>query len=95
MSINKSQVILKYLISYWLRAASLFLQEKRETARSLIDLKNSVWFTLGSENETKFCDPPHPQLKPFFSSTAGQGFQTLNDWQSYIHGKFHKKVQLI
>ena len=46
MSIENSQVILKYLI----------------------DLKSSVWFALGSEEEAMFCDN-------FFRSTTGQGFQ--------------------
>ena len=31
-------------------------------------------------------------LRTFFSSTAGQGFQTLNGWQSHILSKFHKIV---
>ena len=37
--------------------------------KCFMDLKSSVWFTLGSENETMsmFCDT-------FFRSTAGQGF---------------------
>ena len=39
--------------------------------KCFIDLKSSVWFKLGSEDETVFCDT----LEPFFSSTAGQGFQ--------------------
>ena len=35
-----------------------------------MDLKSSVWFTLGSEDETKFVT-----LETFFSLTAGQGFE--------------------
>ena len=35
------------------------------------DPKSSVWFTLGSEDETMFCDTSNY----FLSSTAGQGFQ--------------------
>ena len=38
--------------------------------KCFIDLKSSVWFTLGSEDETVFCD-----TSSFFSSTAGRGFQ--------------------
>ena len=38
--------------------------------KCFIDLKSSVWFTLGSEDETVFYD-----TYTFFSSTAGQGFQ--------------------
>ena len=41
--------------------------------KCFIDLKSSVWFTLGSEDETVFCDTTF-----FIStvlSTAGQGFQ--------------------
>ena len=87
MPINKSQVILKYLISYWLRAASLFLQEKRETARSLIDLKNSVWFTLGSENETKFCDsPPSPSVKTFFQLDSRSRFSN-SKWLAVLYSR--------
>ena len=37
--------------------------------KCFIDLKSSVWFTLGSEDETVFVT-----LRTFFSSTAGQGF---------------------
>ena len=42
--------------------------------KCFVDLKNSVWFTLGlgSENETMFCHTWH-----FFSLTAGQGFQNI------------------
>ena len=36
-----------------------------------IDLKFSVWFTLGSEN----AKPCFVTLRTFFRSTAGQGFQ--------------------
>ena len=38
--------------------------------KCFIDLKSSVWFTLGSEDETVFVT-----LRTFFSSTAGRGFQ--------------------
>ena len=39
--------------------------------KCFINLKSSVWFTLGSEDETVFCDT----YRTLFSSTAGQGFQ--------------------
>ena len=39
--------------------------------KCFIDLKFSVLFTLGSDDET-VCD-----TQTFFSSTAGQGFQNI------------------
>ena len=38
--------------------------------KCFIDLKSSAWFTLGSKDETVFCDAYN-----FFTSTAGQSFQ--------------------
>ena len=60
--------------------------------KCFIDLKSSVWFTLGSEDETI----SSVTLRTLFSSTAGQGFHTLNDEQSYILRKISqmKKIQL-
>ena len=57
-----------------------------------IDVKNSVWFTLGSEDETMVCDT---QLFP--AQLQVKVFKTLNDRQSYILRKFHKieKSQLM
>ena len=49
----------KYLMS---------IENSQAILKYFIDLKSSVWFTLGSEEETMFCDN-------FFRSTAGQGFQ--------------------
>ena len=40
--------------------------------KCFIDPQSSVWFTLGSEDETVFCD-----TYSFFSSIAGQGFQNI------------------
>ena len=40
--------------------------------KCFIDLKSSVWFTLGSEDETI----SSVTLRTLFSSTAGQGFHT-------------------
>ena len=52
--------------------------------KSFIDLKSSVWFTLGSEDETVFCDT-------FFSARLPvKVFKTLNGRQSHILSKFHK-----
>ena len=39
------------------------IKKSQAMLKCFIDLKSSVWFTLGSEDES------------FFSSTAGQGFQ--------------------
>ena len=60
--------------------------------KCFIDLKSSVWFTLGSEDETI----SSVTLRTLFSSTAGQGFHTLNDEQSYILCKISQmeKIQL-
>ena len=44
------------------------LQTKNHRSKQKTIAKSSVWFTLGSEEETMFCDN-------FFRSTAGQGFQ--------------------
>ena len=46
------------------------IKKSQAILKCFIDLKSSVWFTLGSEDETMFCD-----IQTFFSSTAGQGFQ--------------------
>ena len=56
------------------------LKKSQAILKRFIDLKFSVWFTLGSGNETMFCDT----LK-FFQvdcRSAGEGFQ--NTGQSYI-----------
>ena len=60
--------------------------------KCFIDLKSSVWFTLGSEDETI----SSVTLRTLLSSTAGQGFHTLNDEQSYILRKISQmeKIQL-
>ena len=50
-----------------------------------IDLKSSVRFTLGSEDETVFCD-----TELFSARVPVKVFKTLNGWQSYILSKFHK-----
>ena len=45
------------------------IKNSQAILKHFIDLKSSIWFTLGSEEETMFCDTN------YFSSTAGQGFQ--------------------
>ena len=34
----------------------MLIKKSQAILKCFIDLKNSVWFTLGSENETMFCD---------------------------------------
>ena len=64
------------------------MKKSQAILKCFIDHKYSVWFTLGSEGENMFCDTWN-----FFISTAGQGFKTLNDGQSYILSNFHKSKQ--
>ena len=45
------------------------IKKSEAILKYFIALKCSVWFTLGSEDETMFCDTT------FFSLSAGQGFQ--------------------
>ena len=53
--------------------------------KCFIDLKSRVWFTLGSEDETVFCDTD------FFSARLPvKVFKTLSGGQSHILSKFHK-----
>ena len=47
----------------------MLIKKRQAILKCFIDLKNSVWFTLGPEDETMVCDTT------FFSSTVGQGFQ--------------------
>ena len=51
----------------------ILIKKSQTILKRFIDLKFSVRFTLGSENETMFCD----WLKTFFRSTAGQDFQNI------------------
>ena len=68
------------------------IKKSQAILKCFIDLRSSVWFTLGSEDETI----SFVTLWTLFSSTAGQGFHTLNDQQSYILRKMSqiKKIQL-
>ena len=45
------------------------IKKSQAILKCFIDLKPSVLFTLGLEDETMFCD-----TRKFFSSIAGQGF---------------------
>ena len=56
-------------------------KESQAILKRFIDLKFRVWFTLGSEKETMFCD-----TKNFFDVDSW----SLNDRQSYILNKFQK-----
>ena len=56
--------------------------------KCFIDLKSSVWFTLGSEDETVFCDT----LKLFSARLPVKVFKTLNGRQSYILSKFRSPL---
>ena len=68
------------------------IKKTQAILKCFIDLKSSVWFTLGSEDETI----SFVTLRTLFSSTAGQAFQTLNDQQFYILRKISQieKIQL-
>ena len=70
----------------------MWIKKTQAILKCFIDLKSSVWFTLGSEDEII----SFVTLRTLFSSTASQGFQTLNDQQSYILRKISqiKKIQL-
>ena len=52
--------------------------------KCFIDLKSSVWFTLGSEDETVFVS-----LRTFSGRLPVKIFKTLNGRQSHILSKFH------
>ena len=62
------------------------IKKSQAILQCFIDLKSSVWFTLGSEDETMVMD-----------TSRSRFFKTLNDQQFYILIKFHKieKSQLI
>ena len=53
--------------------------------KSFIDLKSSVWFTLGSEEETMFGDIFSPRLPV-------KVFKILNGRQSGSFNKFHQSI---
>ena len=47
----------------------MLITKSQAILKRFTDLKFSVWFTLGSENETMFV-----AIVTFFKSTAGQDF---------------------
>ena len=53
----------------------MLIKKSQAILKCFIDLKSSVWFTLGSEDETMFYD-----TLTFFSLTAGQGL-----WPAVLH----------
>ena len=55
--------------------------------KCFIDLKSSVWFTLGWEDETVFCDT---LIELFAARLPVKVYKTLNGRQSHILSKFHK-----
>ena len=61
------------------------IKKSQAILKCFIDLKYSIWFTLGSEDETVFCD-----TKNFSARLPVKVFKTLIDRQSYILRKFHK-----
>ena len=63
------------------------IKKSQAILKCFINLKYSVWFTLGSEDETM-----HVLWHLEFNSARlpVKVFKTLNDRQSYILSKFHK-----
>ena len=61
------------------------IKKSQAILKCFIDLKNSVWFTLGSEDKTMVW-----HLELFSAWLPVKVFKTLNDRQSYILHKFHK-----
>ena len=50
------------------------INKSQAILKCLIDLKSSVWFTLGSEDKIMFCDT--------LARVPVKVLKTLNDWQS-------------
>ena len=67
------------------------IKKSQAILKWFIELKSSVWFTLGSQNETMFMT-----LKKLFSGVLPVNvFKTINDRQSYIVNKFDKSKKSI
>ena len=66
------------------------IKKSQAILKCFIDLKSSVWFTLGSEDETLMW-----HLKVFSARLPVKVFKTLNDRQSYILNKFEKSKKFI
>ena len=60
------------------------IKNSQAVLKCFADLKSSVWFTLGSEDETMFWDT----LKTFFSSQGVESTKWAAD--PFILRKFHK-----
>ena len=56
------------------------IKKSQAILKCFIDLKSSVWFTLGSENETMFCD----SIGLFSGRLSVKIVKTLNDRQSAL-----------
>ena len=65
------------------------IKKSQAILKCFIDLKYSVWFTLGSEDETMFCDAYN-----IFSSTAGQGFQNTK-WPAVLYSQLFSQIEII
>ena len=63
------------------------IKKSQAILKCFIDLKSSVWFTLGSEDETMFCDTCKTLV---LARPPVKVFKTLSDRQSYIFRKFQK-----
>ena len=55
------------------------IKKSQAILKCFIDLKYSVWFTLGSEDESMLFDT-------FFSSTAGQRFENTK-WPAVLYSQ--------
>ena len=65
------------------------IKKSQAILKCFIDLKSSVWFTLGSEDETMYCDC---DTYDFFSSSAGQGVENAKWPAVLISGAPHEKI---
>ena len=62
------------------------IKKRQAILKCFIYLKSSVWFMLGSENET---------LERISGRLPVKVFKTLNDRQSYVLNKFEKSKKSI
>ena len=65
------------------------IKNSQAILKCFINLKSSVWFTLGSEEETMFCDTEN-----FSARLAVKVFKILNGRQSGIFNKFHQSINI-
>ena len=63
------------------------IKNSQAILKCFIDLKSSIWFTLGSEKETMFCD-----TKIFSARLLVKVSKILNGGQSGIFNKFHQSI---